>query len=44
VAQDLRKAPWSTREIGRFDTETPTTRENLNLLVDLSGRWTDRTN
>src|SRR3954466_281967 len=32
----------STSEIGRFETETLTTRENLNRLMDLSGRWIDR--
>src|ERR687885_2412265 len=32
----------SASEIGRFETETLTTRENLNRLMDLSGRWIDR--
>ena len=32
----------STSEIGRFETETLTTRENLNRLMDLSGQWIDR--
>ncbi len=32
----------STSEIGRFETETLTTRANLNRLMDLSGRWIDR--
>ena len=29
----------STSEIGRFETETLTTRENLNRLMNLSGQW-----
>ncbi|WZO96068.1 IS1380 family transposase [Isosphaeraceae bacterium EP7] len=32
----------STSEIGRFETETLTTRENLNRLMDLSGEWINR--
>src|SRR3954453_4016858 len=32
----------STSEIGRFETHTLTTRENLNRLMDLSGQWIDR--
>src|SRR3954466_3507980 len=32
----------STSEIGRFETDTLTTRENLNRLMDLSGPWIDR--
>ena len=36
------KTAASTSEIGRFETETLTTRENLNRLMDLSGRWIDR--
>ena len=32
----------STSEIGRFETETLTTRENLNRLMDPSSRWIDR--
>jgi hypothetical protein len=35
-------AAASTSEIGRFETETLTTRENLNRLLDLSGQWIDR--
>jgi hypothetical protein len=31
----------STSEIGRFETDTLTTRENLNRLMDLSGQWID---
>src|SRR5215471_4137325 len=31
----------STSEVARFETETLTTRENLNRLMDLSGRWID---
>src|SRR3954454_21552534 len=31
----------STSEIGRFETETLTTRANLNRPMDLSGRWID---
>src|SRR5262249_49307447 len=31
----------STSEIGRFETETLTTRENLNRLMDQSGEWID---
>jgi hypothetical protein len=31
-----------TSEICRFETETLTTRENLNRLMDLSGRWIGR--
>jgi hypothetical protein len=32
----------STSEIGRFETDTLTTRENLSRLMDLSGQWIDR--
>jgi hypothetical protein len=32
----------STSEIGRFETETLTTRENLSRLMDLSGQWIHR--
>jgi hypothetical protein len=32
----------STSEIGRFETDTITTRENLHQLMNLSGRWIDR--
>jgi Transposase DDE domain group 1 len=32
----------STSEVARFETETLTTRDNLNRLMDLSGRWIDR--
>src|SRR5512142_2714044 len=32
----------STSEIARFETETLSTRANLNRLMDLSGRWIDR--
>jgi hypothetical protein len=32
----------SPSEIGRFETETLTTRENLNRLMDLTGQWIDR--
>ena len=35
-------AAASTSEIARFETETLTTRENLNRLMDLSGQWIDR--
>jgi Transposase DDE domain group 1 len=35
-------AAASTSEIGRFEIETLTTRENLNRLMDLPGRWIDR--
>src|SRR6478672_9060109 len=35
-------AAASTSEIGRFETETLTTRENLNRLMDLPGEWVDR--
>jgi hypothetical protein len=35
-------AAASTSEIGRFKTDTLTTRENLNRLMDLSGQWIDR--
>jgi hypothetical protein len=31
----------STSEVARFETETLTTRTNLNRLMDLSGRWID---
>ena len=34
-------AAW-TREIGRFETDTLTTRENLNRLMDLHGEWIDQ--
>jgi hypothetical protein len=34
-------AAASTSEIARFETETLTTRANLNQLMDLSGRWID---
>jgi hypothetical protein len=33
----------STSEVARFETETLTTRENLNRLMDLSGCWIDHT-
>src|SRR3982750_274178 len=36
------EAAASTSEVGRFETETLTTRENLNRLMDLSGQWIDR--
>ncbi|MBV8381338.1 MAG: transposase, partial [Planctomycetaceae bacterium] len=32
----------STSEMARFETETLTTKQNLNQLMDLSGRWFDR--
>src|SRR5262245_55826913 len=32
----------STSEVARCETETLTTRANLNRLMDLSGRWIDR--
>jgi Transposase DDE domain group 1 len=32
----------SPSEIGRFETETLTTRANLNRLMDLTGQWIDR--
>jgi hypothetical protein len=32
----------STSEIARFETETLSTRANLNRLMDLSGQWIDR--
>ncbi len=35
-------AAASTSEIGRFETETLTTREDLNRLMDLSSQWIDR--
>src|SRR5215471_60343 len=35
-------AAASTSEIGRFETDTLTTRENLNRLMDLSGQWIAR--
>src|SRR5262249_6607942 len=35
-------AAASTSEIGRFETETLTTRENLNRLMDLAGQWIER--
>jgi hypothetical protein len=35
-------AAASTSEIGRFETETLTTRENLNRLRNLSGQWIAR--
>jgi hypothetical protein len=37
-------AAASTSEVGRFETETLTTRANLNRLTDLSGRWIERAN
>jgi hypothetical protein len=33
----------STSEIGRFETDTLTTRDNLNRLMVLPGEWVDRT-
>ncbi len=36
------KTAASTSEIGRFETETLTIRENLNRLMDVPGRWIDR--
>src|ERR687893_1847837 len=38
------KTAASTSEIGRFETETLTTRENLNRLMDLPGQWIDHAN
>src|SRR5262245_39045182 len=35
-------AAASTSEIAWFETETLTTRANLNRLMDLSGQWIDR--
>src|SRR5262249_55709656 len=35
-------AAASTSEVGRFETDTLTSRENLNRLMDLSGQWIDR--
>ena len=32
----------STSDMARFETETPSTRENLKHLSDVSGRWIDR--
>jgi hypothetical protein len=32
----------STSEKARFETETLTTKQNLNQLMELSGRWIDR--
>ncbi|MBV8313592.1 MAG: IS1380 family transposase, partial [Planctomycetaceae bacterium] len=32
----------STSEMARFETETLTTKQNLNQMMDLSGRWIDR--
>jgi len=32
----------STSQMGRFETETLTTRKNLKALMDLSGMWIDR--
>jgi hypothetical protein len=39
-AKDTQAA--STSEMARFETETLSTRENLNHLTDLSGQWIDR--
>ena len=39
-AKDKKAA--STSEIGRFETDTLTTRENLNRLMNLSGQWIAR--
>jgi hypothetical protein len=41
-ARDLTAA--STSEIGRIETDTLMTRENLKRLMDLSGDWIDRVN
>src|SRR5262245_56413736 len=35
-------AAASTSEVGRFETDTLTTRENRNRPMDLSGQWIDR--
>src|SRR5436309_12604548 len=35
-------AAASTSEIGRFETDTLTTREKLSRLMDLPGQWIDR--
>src|SRR5262249_40958519 len=40
-ARDKKAA--STSEIGRFETDTLTTRENLNRPMDLHGDWIDQT-
>jgi DDE family transposase len=40
-AKDTQAA--STSEMGRFETETLSTKENLQHLTDLSGQWIDQT-
>jgi len=32
----------STREVGRFETENLSTKDNLKKLMDLSGKWIDK--
>ena len=39
-AKDTQAA--STSEMARFETETHSTKDNLEFLMDLSGRWIDQ--
>lgn len=38
----LEKQAASTSEVGRFETETLSTKNNLTALMDLSGQWIDK--
>jgi len=41
-ASQLEKQAASASEVGRFETEILSTRENLTALMNLSGQWVDR--
>ena len=41
-AREPEKQAASTSEVGRFETETLSTKSNLTALMDLSGHWIDR--
>ena len=41
-ASQPEKQAASSSEVGRFETETLSTKENLTALLQLSGRWIDR--
>src|SRR5664279_5675536 len=41
-AREPEKQAASTSEVGRFETETLSTKSNLTALMDLSGQWIDK--
>jgi hypothetical protein len=41
-AREPEKQAASTSEVGRFETETLSTKSNLTALMDLSGHWIDK--